>query len=151
MAIVEIEEFSTLPKIRDFTENGNLKNLIDAYFDEEPDYEFDHDLNELYISFKKFPFQVTIPNSKSQMSMFFNFHAKMDNSIIILNRVSNGALIDDVISNLGKPDFERGPVGGNMECDYNSMIKYYVDQYSVAIDHRDGCVLSASVFEDEFR
>ena len=151
MSVVEIKEFSTLRKIRDFTESGNLKNLMDFYFDEKPNHEFDNELNKLYISFSKYPFQVTIPNYESQMSMFFNFNSDKENSIVILDFLKPGTIIDDVFAKLGKPNFERGPIGGNMQSDKNSMVKYYVDQYSVAIDHYDGRVMSVSVFEDNYR
>ena len=151
MSVVEIKEFSTLHKIRDFTESGNLKKLMDFYFDEKPNHEFDNELNELNIKFSKYPFSVTIPNYEAQMSMFFDFNSDKENSIVILDFLKTGTSIDDVFAKLGKPDFERGPVGGNMQFDKNSMIKYYIDQYSIAIDHYDGRVMSVAVFEDNYR
>jgi hypothetical protein len=65
-----------------------IKGLIDKYFDEEPIYEFDHDLNKLYITFEKYPFSVTIPNYIAEISFFIKFNENYLHDICFLGFVN---------------------------------------------------------------
>jgi hypothetical protein len=147
MAMIEIEELSTLQEIGEFMATGNLKALMDKYFDEEPTNEFDNDLNELYIKFHKYPFSVIIPNYVGEISMFVKFNSDSLNDLRILKFIDKNTKIDEVISKIGSPDFSRD----RLDDKTNKMIKYFIGKFSLAIDYDENKIIMISIFEDKYR
>lgn len=147
MAMIEIEELSTLQEIGEFMATGNLKALMDKYFDEEPTNEFDNDLNELYIKFDKYPFSVIIPNYVGETSIFVKFDSDSPNDLRILKFIDKNTDIDEVTYKLGSPDFSRD----RLDDKTNKMIKYFLGKFSLAIDYDESKIIMASIFEDEYR
>ena len=147
MAMIEIEELSTLQEIGNLLASGKLKALMDKYFDEEPTHEFDYELNKLYISFQKYPFSVTVPNYAGETSVFIKFDSDSPNDLRILKFVDKNTDIDEVISKLGSPDFSRD----RLDDKTNKMIKYFLGKFSLAIDYDEKKIIMASIFEDEYR
>lgn len=147
MAMIEIEELSTLKEIGEFMASGNLKALMDKYFDEVPTHEFDYELNELYIKFQKYPFSVIVPNYVGETSIFIKFDCVSSNNLRILKFVDKNTDIDEIISKIGAPNFSRDRMAGKT----NKMIKYFIGKYSLAIDYDEDNIIMASIFDDKFR